>query len=262
MALLRQILPVLILVPLAASCGTSKKRTSDPPKQTADQFCQELAKAACNDAVVSACSGGGTDTERCVSEQAKFCMTRLGSPLYFSEEFAKSCIDAVAAAYADAKLTAEEAVVVRDFAAPCDKLIAGPGKEGAFCSKDQDCNTLEELSCVMLAGATSGTCQVPVVKGGGDSCTEPHETCQDTHYCDGQNCLTRPKTEGAACSAEKPCASDFLCSATDSTCQAKGAIGGACTTGSECQSGLCGVSGKCIKEVILADSEKICDDLR
>jgi hypothetical protein len=263
MVAIRRLLALSLVLVVALACSSSKKGSGSTANKTAAQFCENFGKAACNATVVSKCSGGGDNIENCVSAQADFCMNALVKPLYYSNEHAKACLDYVKKAYEDAKLTADEVKVVRELADPCDKLIEGPGDVGAVCTTIYDCNTLVDLSCVMRAGETTGTCQVAEIVGGGFSCSQPNQICDTGFYCDGQNCLARPNTEGASCSAEIPCAEDFKClgSATSAICTAKSDTGEDCTSNLDCKSGVC--SGPiCVELVELTHTDPFCADLR
>lgn len=260
MAAFQRLFPFLVLSLLAAACSGSKKRATSGTNETAAQFCESFGKAACNDAVVSACSGGGTEVDKCVAKQQSFCLAALSRPEQYSSDNAAACLDAVTTAYEDGKLSADEIQVVREFAAPCDQLIRGPGALGISCFEPFDCNTLEGLTCVNKPGQP-GTCQVPDVVQGGFTCTEPNQICAEGFYCDGQNCLARPGKVGDACDPDlKPCAADFNC-APDYTCQARGDLGAGCDTGIDCKSGVC-AANLCVQEVILSISEPLCQYLR
>jgi hypothetical protein len=267
MTRLRSVLSLLVLAPLAvslsASCSSSKRGSGSSANKTADQFCESFAKAACNDSVVSKCSGGGTDVDQCIASQSDFCMSALGIPEGYRSTHAQACLDAVRNAYKDAKLTADEVKVVRQLADPCDKLIAGPGGTGASCAAHYECNTVEGLSCVVRPGQPTGTCQIPEVVGGGFSCTAPQQVCEDAFYCNGQNCVARPSTEAAACAPEIPCTDDFKCigSGTNSICTIKADAGGSCSADIDCKSGVC--IGVCVNEVELGPTVlPYCEDLR
>jgi hypothetical protein len=276
MALLRRVFPFLMLIPVAFACSGAKKAPGSSANKTAQSFCESFGKAACNDTVVSKCSGGGTDVDKCVASQAAFCMTMLEVPAFYSSENAKACLDAVTAAYKDAKLTAAEVQIVRELAAPCDKLIKGPGSTGSTCTSTTDCNALEDLSCVMRPGDAMGSCQVPEIVGGGISCAAPERVCEDSFYCNGQNCIERPKQAGAACAADIPCSADFTCvdtspgagtnqpcsAASDScSCGARANTGSACVVSDECKSGVC-ADDLCQELVELTAAADFCRQLR
>ena len=260
MRLSSSLVPLLALG-LSVACGSSKSRSGNI-YGTEEQFCQQWAKAACNSKVVSACAAA--TVESCVEKQSAYC---LGSvPPYYSSKHAKACIDKVKAAYADAKLTADEVAIVRDLGAPCDKLNSGPKDLGAACEASDEGDSLKELVCIAKSGPSSGTGQVPKDVGGGFSCTAPDELCAKGFYCDGANCIAK-KGDGAACSEELPCLEDFLCvGATGAqTCVAKGGTAASCSENFQCLSGICAKpatgSGKCVDSVVLTPTDPVCQSL-
>jgi hypothetical protein len=265
---LSSLLLPLLAVGLIASCSSTKKRSVSDPLGTEQKFCTAWAKAACNAKVVEACSGtAATDatTQACVTAQSSYCLGLV--PPAYAPDHAQECIDAVKAAFADAKLTAEELALLREpLASPCDRLNKGPKGEGDTCFSPDDCNSLEGLVCVTKAGVSSGSCQVPVEVGGGLDCTGVAAVCAKGFYCDGSNCIGK-KTSGQKCDESTPCADDFQClGPTGSmTCQAKTDAGGTCTDNAQCKSGICAKpasgTGKCVPAVVLAPTEPMCADL-
>ncbi|MBX3125643.1 MAG: hypothetical protein KF718_02965 [Polyangiaceae bacterium] len=252
---------------LAVVACSSKKdgELAVNPYATEHSFCTQWAKAACNPAVVGKCSGGGADTDACVQSQTNYCLANL--PDNYAPDDAKACVEYVKSAYQDAKLTAAELAVVRDFGAPCNTLSRGPIGAGSACVKRSDCDTVDGFDCIVRPGEPSGTCQLPVTVGGGDPCGEPQLICPSTHYCDGNNCLTRIK-EGSACSETQPCAESLRCSEVNgsSICVAKSAGATNCASNDECSSGVCafgiGASvGKCVAELDLGVTVSQCEDL-
>lgn len=255
----------LLCAGLFASLACSSEKDGPgvvDPYKTPEGFCEQWAKAACNDTVVTKCSGGSKEVEPCLQAQAAFCLGAL--PANYDSKNGKTCVEAVRKAYLDAKLTAAEIPLVVSFAAPCDQLSKGPGSAGDSCKQRSDCNTLAGLDCILKGGQVDGTCQVPVAVSGGDPCDDPAQVCPDTHYCDGSNCLTRIK-EGQPCDLDKPCAQDLIC-ATAGTCVPKVPNTGTCSANSECQSGVCAfgkgaTTGTCVAELELTVTAAICDDL-
>jgi hypothetical protein len=251
---------------LAGACSGAKAGT-DPvdPLETRSGFCERWGKSACSAEVVDRCLAA--DATVCAESQTVFCETILPGSGY-SKQFAQVCLNAVKAAYADAELTREEHDTVIDLGPPCDKLIEGPGQVGDACSgKDSDCNTLEDLKCVARPGET-GTCQVPTIVGGGRSCRQLHETCEEGFFCNGENCIER-LGEGSLCSASAPCAEDLKCEGPDGaqTCVPKAELGGPCGNENDCVTGLCAkapgaVSGVCDNKIILTSADPLCENLR
>jgi hypothetical protein len=257
---------------LLAAIGACSAPRSGPgsntpnPLATADGFCTKWAENACSTAVVSACSA--TDAAACQDSQKAECLRRL--PVGYSSEFAKQCLDAVKAAYADADLSQEELAVVRNFAEPCDKLIEGDGGDGAVCTDRTDCNTLQDLDCVKKAGEATGQCRVPDIVGGGISCVEPQKTCADGFYCDGSHCIERVAI-GQPCANDDECTADARCaSGSDGgtgTCVARGDVTDPCTENADCKSDICVTlagqsTGICLSQVRLTAESTLCASLR
>jgi hypothetical protein len=186
---------------LGSGCGSDRKRTAieADPLASVTGFCQEWGKRACSAPVVEACLA--TDATACANQQALFCVSLL--PPGYASDNAKACLDAVGAAYSNATLTAKEYDTVINLGPPCDKLIEGPGVAGSPCRATSECNTLDNLVCVSKPGA-EGSCQVPVIQGGGRSCVEAFHQCAPGFYCNGSNCIEGP-AEGQPCSAQVPC---------------------------------------------------------
>ncbi len=254
---------VFLFVPLACSSSKKEGAGDEDPYPDRASFCAAWAQGACNATVVSACSAA--DAAACVTAQTDFCKEIVPSA-GFSSQNAQVCLDAVAAAYSDARLTAAERDTVRSLAAPCNQLAAGTSAEGESCDEDTDCDTVHAYACVIPAGKVSGSCYVPDVVGGGHSCDKPQAVCEAAFYCDGNNCLAGGE-QGDACSKEKPCLDDYLCTgATGSEkCVAK-ADSGACTKDSDCKSDICTIAsgtteGICVKEIILNGLDPVCPDL-
>ncbi|HMR07632.1 MAG TPA: hypothetical protein PKA88_17740 [Polyangiaceae bacterium] len=248
------------------SCSSEKDGAAAvDPYRSEESFCGEWAKAACNKSVVNKCSGGGDDTEACVQKQTSFCLAAL--PENYAPTKAKTCVEAVRKAYSDAKLTADEIKIVRAFAAPCNQLSKGPKSEGDSCLRSSDCDTVAEVSCVIRPGDSEGSCEVPVEAGGGDPCSEKHQVCADTHYCDGSNCLTKVQ-EGKACDASMPCAPGLRCADMSGafTCISKLSTAATCTADDECVSGVCAkgkgaTEGTCVETLELGVTVGFCGDL-
>jgi len=256
MRLMRLVFPLVTLA-LVVACGSSKRRTGSA-YGTEEQFCDQWAAAACNSKVVEACAAATVDS--CVAKQTAYCLGLV--PPYYSSENAKACIEAVKAAYSDAKLTAAEVAVVRHGGAPCDKLNKGTKALGDSCEASDECNSIEDQVCIEKPGEQSGTCQVPKEVGGGFSCTGADEVCAPGFYCDGANCIAG-KTSGQTCGGVVTCAADFLCQGT--LCVAKGDVATSCTEDEECKSGICAKPavgpGKCVESVVLTPTDPVCQSL-
>lgn len=268
--MLRRVAPLLLLSVLPACSDTQTgPGAHGDPLGTMEKFCAAFAKLACNAKVVTACAAA--DAEACQATQAAFCAGLVPGAGYTSEA-AKACLSAVETAYADAVLTPAELAVVRGLAAPCDQLVAGEVEAGGSCTERWDCDTLEGFDCVRAPGVTSGSCQIPEERGGGQSCGLPAQTCAVGFYCNGSYCIERAQA-GASCSESVPCGEALLCSGggvdggAGGTCVVKATTGGACGSGAECASGLCAIAagssaGVCVDQAQLTPTEPLCNDLR
>jgi|SoiMethySBSTD1v2_1073268.scaffolds.fasta_scaffold04190_15 hypothetical protein len=244
-----------------SGCGSDKKHGAQQvdPLAEVTGFCAEWGKRACNANVLEACA---SKLEDCQEKQALFCLSIL--PPNYARKNADACLAAVSTAYADAKLDAKEYATVIDLAAPCDKLIEGPGEAGAACRETFECNTLEDLICVALPGEP-GTCQVPVTQGGGRSCVEAFQVCESDFYCNGSNCVER-RAAGQPCSAQDPCMEDSTCAGPEGSavCTPKKPDREPCTSNDECASKICGLSvtgGRCAPQILLDVADPLCSNL-
>ena len=256
---------LMALVGATACSGAREGSGVVNPLASTEGFCTQWAKNACSKDVLANCAA--QNVEACVETQKSFCVSILPSSGY-SSKFAAPCLKAVKDAYTDARLNAEEREAVLRLGAPCDKLIQGPGGVGSTCSRDADCNTLENLACVTKTSA-GGTCQVPQEVGGGFACAQPQQTCAMGFFCDGTNCLARRQLDDA-CTLDLPCAEDLKCPAADggsAVCVAKADVGGSCAGDDDCKSNICAKSasastGVCTAEIILRADDQICGNLR
>lgn len=240
---------------LLGACSSSKSSSS--ATKTRDGFCQSWAKAACNDSVVSACSGDGADASGCQATQDAACLSMVGET--YDSSNAKDCIDAVKSAYKDAKLTRAEVDVLELKSGACAELFVGTKGKGDACSSSAECDTVGGYRCI----GDSPTCQIPTEVSGGGKCTDPASVCAAGFYCDGTNCI-QAVAEGQSC-VNEPCVEDLICLA--GTCTAKTANFADCSNDEECQSGLCDVprgasSGLCVTSFDLAVTSTTCTTLR
>ncbi|HEX4341386.1 MAG TPA: hypothetical protein VH062_36005 [Polyangiaceae bacterium] len=242
-------------------------------------FCDEWGARACNDKVVDLCSAATADD--CIGSQQSFCETLIPEDKY-SAKTAPDCLDAVADAYKDGVLTADERDTVMNLGNACSKIVSGPGTAGKTCSEDSDCDRDEDLACIKKTSAT-GKCQVPTSPpvSGGFSCDAAEAVCVTDFYCDGTNCLAA-KSQGDDCSSTLPCDAASHCldsggkviavgesadgGAVAGTCAARKAVGGDCTSDDDCVSRICtqvaGSSGVCSAQISLSPSDQVCKNLR
>jgi len=255
-----------LLACVTSGCSGSKEAPVADPLASAGGFCDSWAKQACNAKVVDVCAA--PSVEACKSTQTEFCLGLLPSTGY-SKENARPCLIAVQTAYADARLNATELKTVLELGEPCDRLIRGASEQGDPCDRDAQCDTLQDLRCVTKSNTNSdagvrGTCEVPEIRSGGQSCSAPQQSCAPGFYCDGSNCLEAPG-QNQACSPTVRCTEGFKCTGPGSeTCQPKADTGASCDEPDDCK-GVCLVSssgGVCDDDVILTGTDAICAKLR
>jgi hypothetical protein len=257
----------LLFLGLAVQVGCSGEDAPEPnPLANKAGFCTEWGRAACQQTVVSACNAASV--EDCVASQRAFCESVV--PRTYTSTKAEACIAAVKAAYADADLTAEELQVVRHLTPPCDQLSKGLLAEGDECAEDEECDTAAGLHCVRKQEAVLGSCEIPVEVAAGDFCDEPSQVCDTDHYCNGENCVSFKKTNGA-CSADYECKPVDHCAieadADQGKCTPRLELNEACSADEDCQSGYCvtksgETEGECASMIRLSRSEPLCDDLQ
>jgi hypothetical protein len=243
----------------------SAKDQSPDPYATVSEFCGAWGKAACNSMVVSNCSGSSTTTtltDQCVQSQQTFCEGIVPNTGYSSAQ-ATRCLDAVGAAYADAKLSATDIATVRHLGDPCNHLIKGPKAVGDSCTVDTDCDTVKNVQCVLKKGV--GTCVVPMLVGPGTSCAAPGAACGVDFYCDGSHCV-QSTAVGDPCASDFECASGLSCDAATGNCATR-VNPAMCMADGDCTTGVCDIvgtapNGACVDSIILAHAEGICGDLR
>jgi hypothetical protein len=259
------------LLGFIACLGACSSKDTTDPYATVPQFCAAWGKAACNSTVVNHCSGMTTTdplTQACVAKQQTFCEGLVPTTGYSSSQ-AQRCLDAVGQAYTDASLTGTEIATVRHLGDPCNHLIKGPQAAGETCTQDNDCDTLNNMLCVMKSGV--GTCVVPSVVANGTSCAAPEAACMTGFYCDGAHCV-ESEAIGEKCDADYECGTGLSCAGIGDG----GAATGKCATrvdptmcaaDSDCTTGVCDIvgtssTGTCVDSIILARAENICEDLR
>jgi hypothetical protein len=175
---------------------------------------------------------------------------------------AEGCINAVSAAFGDAKLTTEENRTVNE---TCTAAFDGPGAASAPCARDLDCMMSSGLRCVLRGGANVGTCQVPERVTGGGLCSAPNQSCVDGFHCGATNHCDINSQVGAPCGATLPCVKEARCVAD--ICEKKFDDGSPCASDQECVNGLCAkgstaAQGICASQMTLAPNEPFCIDAR
>jgi hypothetical protein len=169
----------------------------------------------------------------------------------------------VSSAYADAKVTLAESAAID---AACLPVFDGPGRKDASCQADANCQVSAGLRCVLMAGATQGTCQTPRPIQGGASCAAVDARCIAGFHCGSTAHCDIDGALNDMCSAAVPCGPGLLCS-SGGVCVAKSADGSACASGDECANGICNKAstaamGLCVSQVTLAPNEPFCIDSR
>ncbi len=248
-----------------SGCSGSEDGPTPAPDPYKDEaaFCASWAKAACNKTVVEKCKA--KDAEECAVAQEAFCRKAVPDVGY-DKTNAEECVKAVKEAYKDAVLTKDERILVRSLGGECGTLLNGGKEEGDTCTKDANCNTVEDYKCVIRAGETEGTCQVPEEVGGGLKCSKANEVCADGFYCSSSSSCLAGGSDGDPCGPDEPCGDDSNCvdQGAAMVCKSKAALLENCSDDADCLSGICalaGTNGKCVEEVELTVTEPICSDL-
>jgi hypothetical protein len=233
-----------------------------PKYPDVSSFCSGRAKAECNGEVIKACAV--VDTERCVASRRDACLAATPKQMTYNPARAEDCIDAVSAAFGDARLTAEENRKTSDV---CALLFDGPGTAGAMCQGDVDCKVGDGLRCVLGGGSQSGTCQVPERVQGGGLCSMPKQLCADGFHCGATFHCDINSQVGEPCNdVFLPCAESALCGA-NGVCVAKFPDATPCTRDGECLNDICArgsssPQGLCVTQMNLAPNEPFCVDAR
>jgi hypothetical protein len=231
--------------------------------RTESQFCAEWATAACNEDVVSACSGTRSG---CLQTQKSACLVLV--PIGYQSENAEECIDTVKDAYEDAELSADELEVVLKLGGPCAALVDGGFAEGDTCLSSFDCDAVSGFACVVKPGEADGTCQIPDETATGGSCRTPASICGPADYCDPTSgrCISRLSEE--PCPFDDACPADYRCEIVEGeatgTCTERLDNGDTCAGNDDCKSALClGTTRKvCASNVVLTVESTLCDTLR
>ncbi|MET0385943.1 MAG: hypothetical protein ABW321_08285 [Polyangiales bacterium] len=236
--------------------GVSHER---PPRMLSKaELCEQWARAACGEDVVSACQA--SSAADCRLTQAELCQSI--APDQLATDGVDGCIAAVAAAYRDAELDADELNLVLRFSGACARTIVGPNAAGADCVSPRDCDLSRGYTCV-VKGEGSGSCQVPELVEPGRSCTEAAQTCSDGFFCDGSHCV-ETLAEGEPCILHSQCAADGYCNDAGA-CAARLAVNEPCESDEWCARGVCtDLDGQrvCTDRVILSRADPLCANLR
>jgi hypothetical protein len=249
--------PVAAVVLLASACTAASPKYPD-----LSSFCRGVATAQCNSTVLLQCAISSPDV--CIGNQEAACAAAQPTGTSYNPGAGEGCVNAYAAAYADAKVTLAE---TNDINQACVEVFEGAGITNASCVADSDCKVGMGLRCVTGSAGTS-TCQVPQSVTGGGSCQASDQQCVTGYHCGSTAHCDIDGAVNDPCSATLPCGVGLMCdTTTTNTCIAKGADGTACTTGDQCANGICSIamntaSGLCVSQVTLAPNEPFCIDAR
>jgi hypothetical protein len=251
----------------SAACTTKTDDAGGPagPKYPDVQsYCTARAQAECSQTAITNCASPSSDA--CVATREAKCNGASPTDRTYRADQAEACVNAVAAAYADAIIEPSE---VDDMNKACGVLFQqDSGTAGVACAVDTDCKLSDGFACVLHADATTqtikGTCESPTPAAAGDSCSAADAQCADGLYCDtGSHCV-KQGVAGDPCSAIQPCGKGLACDATSNKCVSKAATGSACTSDADCADGICdkGANPVCVAKLILSPNEPACADFR
>jgi hypothetical protein len=233
---------------------------TSPPPVSSGNFCQQWARAACSDAVVSACQASNADD--CRQSQEKFCHALVPNDVPAGVA-RNECIAAVGAAFKDADLRGDELALVLRLGGSCARVVTGSSRTGEDCSASNDCEVARGYTCVKKSDSETGTCQIPQVVDPGRDCQGAAKTCSDGFFCDGHNCIETLMT-GESCIIEEECGNDGFCD-DSGHCVARRAVNESCQSDIECERGICSDfegSQVCTDRVVLSRADPVCANLR
>ena len=241
----------------SGSAGTGGREPSRPAP--AADFCEDWARAACTDAVVSACQA--SDETECQATQLEFCRGLVPTELASSGR--EACIHAVGLAYRDADLRGDELALVLRFEGACARLIVGESAKGDECESSSSCDVARGYSCVRKADTGVGTCQVAVTVEPGRDCREPEASCEEGFFCDGRYCVETLAVD-EACVIHEQCGDEGFCDESGK-CVQRRAVNDTCQEDLECATGICSELGDeklCTDRVVLSRADPLCANLR
>jgi hypothetical protein len=240
------------------SCSATDK---GPKYPDVNSFCNGRAEAECSGEVIRACAAA--DAAHCIAKRQAACVGSTPTGTTYNSNSAEGCINAVSAAYSDARVTLEENVASN---AACIRVFDGAGAVNATCTKDIDCKASAELRCVVGGGLSTGTCQVPERVQGGGSCAVSNQLCIDGFHCGATKHCDVNSQVAEPCDDTLPCVETARCAATG-MCEKRFDDGTACMADTECLHGICArgtgaAAGLCVSQVTLAPNEPFCMDAR
>jgi hypothetical protein len=245
---------------LAAALALAACSSSGPKYPDLNSFCNGEAMAECSSQVVLDCAVANAST--CIANRQAVCVAAAPAGTTYVSTLADNCISVVSNAYSDAQLTLAESNAI---SAACTAVFDGPGGQNAACQVDTDCKASTGLRCVLQAGSSTGTCQIPQPVMGGGSCAASNEQCIAGFHCGASAHCDADGALNENCDAPDPCGPTLTC--VSGLCAAKGADGTACATGEDCTNGICNkgstdAMGLCVSQVVLSPTEPFCVDAR
>lgn len=241
-----------------AGSRAPRRETSSRPAPAAD-FCEQWAKAACTDAVISACQA--SDEKECQNTQTEFC--RGLAPEELASAGREECIAAVGSAYRDADLRGDELALVLRFGGVCARTVVGPSAKDDDCVSSSDCDLARGYSCVLKADSGKGTCQIADEVDPGRDCRAAEKSCGEGFFCDGQHCVEM-LVAGDACTIHAQCGEAGFCDGSGK-CAQRRAVNDSCQEDLECARGICSeLAGEkvCTDRVVLSRADPLCANLR
>jgi hypothetical protein len=206
----------------------------NPPYPDQPTFCAAKAKAICQ--IASLCA---IDATVCQNYQDLKCNLAgqqaigKGTRTYSSDN-AKTCIDAVNAAYGNGASSVAYQKLL-DIETTCERVFTGTAMTNATCLSDYECaNSL--ICSPAMPGSPASVCAPPMPAKQMDYCLNPGTQCAQDTYCAKQSnglwLCTPAGMSGAACGDATPCVSTQHC--VGGTCQPRAGAGGSCTLNSDC----------------------------
>jgi hypothetical protein len=223
----------------AALLAPACTQTSADPLASLTGFCEEKAKAECQ--ITAVCA---IDPTTCLDHRQSLCMTdaqaaTTTSTRTYNAGNAQKCIDTLNSAYGGnativpyAKLKGPGSI-----ADVCGRVFSGNAALYSSCQSDDDCAG-SAICAVVTPGATAKVCANATAVSANSLCTSPGSVCATDTYCavlaSGAAVCTPSAALGASCAGGVACVSAARCVGT--TCVAREAPGGGCTSDDQCGS--------------------------
>jgi hypothetical protein len=231
-------LPFLVGLFAFAVLGGGCIASNHPLYPDLGSFCTAKAKATCQ--IAGRC---GIKPDVCETYQYQQCaMMNQQSPSstrIYNPDNAKTCVDAVNGAYANAEQNTGEVAFGQLFGSgsiddKCSRVFTGNLMALSPCTMDEDCSG--DLVCARAQpDKTTTVCATPTPVPRGQACQNPGDQCDTDSYCSQQGALwlcSMAAGPGEACSDGIPCVSSQHC--VTNTCSPRAAAGGSCSTNNDC----------------------------